>query len=547
MALSRNNVKVLNGIRKIAGLDYQSRIPVATQGNIQETLNRLNEYRPDFNIFVDALINRVGLTLVKDISWNNPLSEFKRGMLTAGSTIQEVQVGLVKAKEYDGNREYMEREIFGTHGVDVQSIYHTVNRENYYPITVDENQLKRAFLEEGGLSNFMSSLLASPTTSDQLDEFTTSVNLFREYEAAGGFYHVRVPDVAAWDSDGADARLALRKIKVMSENLAFPSTRYNAAKMPIHAQNDEMFLFCTPEFRAAIDVEAYAVMFNLDRAKVNERIITVPREYFKIPGCQAILTTRDFFVIADTLIENRSQQNPVSMRTNYYLHHWQIISASLFAPAVMFTTDRDDEVIEILTKPTALGEFTLLDDQAATVKTDGTGTVTRARLYDVDVPVTGTGTQGVRWDVEGATSLRTTVSSTGVLRVGWDEGAATLTIRATTSGLDDTNLKADAITKTFTVGVTGAIIPQWPTVGTVKSVHVLGQVIPYVQGTNNYTVTSSDTTWDDADIEAVYVSTEGSVSVSKSAAAKVLTVKVDTGRPGAELTLKYTLTAPPAS
>ncbi|WP_457836044.1 hypothetical protein, partial [Staphylococcus aureus] len=35
----------------------------------------------------------------------------------------------------------------------------------------------------------------------------------------------------------------------------------------------------------------------------------------------------------------------MSLGMNYFLHHWEIISASRFAPAVMFSTLHRDEIV----------------------------------------------------------------------------------------------------------------------------------------------------------------------------------------------------------
>src|SRR5699024_6449751 len=129
-------------------------------------------------------------------------------------------------------------------------------RQNFYKVTVNEALLQRAFLQEQGLSTFVSQLLEAPTTSDYWDEFLMTVQLFSEYENNGGFYHVNVPDVANLQSTADEAKAALRKMRAVADSLKFISTRYNAAHMPSFARQDDLVLFVSPEFNAAIDVEA---------------------------------------------------------------------------------------------------------------------------------------------------------------------------------------------------------------------------------------------------------------------------------------------------
>src|SRR5690349_838319 len=96
-----SNEITLDRIRKGMSPDYQSRIPEATKAGVQATMKALMGYRPARNQFIDALVNRIGLTYAQSVSWSNPLAEFKRGMLGFGDTIEEIQLGLIKAKTYD--------------------------------------------------------------------------------------------------------------------------------------------------------------------------------------------------------------------------------------------------------------------------------------------------------------------------------------------------------------------------------------------------------------------------------------------------------------
>src|SRR5699024_10121143 len=417
-----NNQAVMNAIRDDSSPDYQRRIPYATQANLQDTIKTLHQHRPLWNEFTDALINRIGSVIARNITWQNPLAEFKRGMLEYGDTIEEVQTGLLRAHIYDPNREYLEQDLFGKETPEVQSSFHTVNRQNFYKVTVNEALLQRAFLQEQGLSTFVSQLLEAPTTSDYWDEFLMTVQLFSEYENNGGFYHVNVPDVANLQSTADEAKAALRKMRAVADSLKFISTRYNAAHMPSFARQDDLVLFVSPEFNAAIDVEALAASFNLPYSEMHGRVIPIPQDKFGIDGCQAIMTTRDFFVMADQRLENTSQWNAAALHNNYFLHHWEVISASRFVPAVMFWTGPGDDVTETVTPVTTVAEPVITDVDGNTVTE-----VQRGFIYDADAEVTTTPTgginTGVRWAVEGASSNKTAISSSGVLHVGGDEQA----------------------------------------------------------------------------------------------------------------------------
>ena len=451
------NERVLDSIRYEATPEYQRRIPVATQAGVERVLAELGEYRPIWNEFENAFVNKIGTTIGRTQSWTNPLSTFKMGLFTNGDTIEEYEVGLLKAYNLDPRRDYGERALFAREMPDVQSNYHRINRQDVYKYTVNESLLKRAFLEDGGLSSYVAKLMQAPVKSDNWDEFLLMTQLFAEYEKNGGFFKVNIPDVASAASTEADARVALRRVRQSAENLKFISTRYNAAHMPVFAAESDLVMFCTPEFKAAIDVNALAAAFNIDRANIPTQIITIPQDRFDIDGVQAIVTTKDFFVVADTLLRNESQWNPMNLHTNYFWHHWQIISASRFVPAIAYTTGPGTEVVELSPTISGITKLTATDVDGKVVTTVNPGMVYQITPTLTTVPAGATDwfRLGVRTTVTGATSPRTFISDSGVLRLSPLETAAKLTVTA--FAVDDESKKS-----TLELTVSTDTAPVWP-------------------------------------------------------------------------------------
>lgn len=441
-----DNIEIMNRIRNDASYDYQRRIPDVTKANVTETVRGLMQYTPAWNEFTDALINRVGSYITRDISWSNPLAPFKRNSLQFGDTIEEVQAGLLRAYSYSPDREYGEKAIFGTEKPDVASQFHTVNRQEFYKITVNRDQLRRAFLDDSGLQTYLNQILQMPSTSDSWDEFLLTMSLIREYQNGGGFWHTKVPDLQTLSAPEADAKALIKRVQACAGNLKFIDTKFNAGKMPVWADPSDLILITTPEVMANINVEAWAAAFNLDRAQMSAQIIQVPYSRLDVDGCQAILTTRDFFVIADNLLENTSQPNPVSLGQNYFLHHWEVISASLFVPAVMFWTGADDEKVNVVTptelelKPDAFkhadGRNVSSTDPMLPGENGYTAfTIAGNNLADQEIPV--------EWSISGNKSPRTRVYNDGVFVIGADETASSVNISAKIIGGGKLKTNAD--------------------------------------------------------------------------------------------------------
>lgn len=455
-----SNADILNAIRKNSSPDYQRRIPEATKANVQEVLQHLTDYRPGWNEFVDALINRIGQIIVRNNIWTNPLAKFKQGMMQNGDTIEEINVGLIKARVYNSDRLNLERDIFGQYPPEVQSAFHKLNRQEYYPITINEPLLMRAFLDNYGIQGFISAAMSAPTTSDQWDEFLITTSLIKEYHKAGGFFKVNVADVSQDSSTAEQAKNFLRKVRAYANTLTFLSTHYNPSGMPVAVNPEDLELIITPEALAAIDVEALAAAFNIDKANMPGRITVLPQENFGIEGAQAILTTKDYFVIADSRIETTSAWNPVSLSTNFFLHHWEILSVSKFVPAILFTSTEETTVITSDATPvTGVSALTVTDRDGDTV-TD----VERGELYQILGNAITTPDGGVndaiRLELSGNESTRTYLTHTGVLHVSPDEESLTLTI---------TGFAVDAAigeySNSVTVGVVGDKLTLWPNPG----------------------------------------------------------------------------------
>lgn len=460
-----HNADWLNAVRNVSGSEYNDRVPEATKANIQDVVNNLWNVPALRNQFIDSLINRIGLTIFRNLSWSNPLAKFKRGMLEYGETIQEIMAGLLEASTYDANRDEMERELFGAMTPEVQTSYHSVDRRDKYKLTVREAELRKAFISPTGVSEFMTNLMSMLQNSDQWDEYLIMANLFGQMDKADGFYNVQVADVSDPASTPEQSKAMLRAMRALGNTLPFISRAYNPAGLPVAAQMDDLELFITADADAALDVEALSAAFNISKAEFASRKTVMPQQHFGIDGVQAILTTRDFFVAADQRIEVTSQYNPASLLNNYWLHHWGVYSLSRFAPAIMFNNLRPSTEINVVETPVtsmgAISVFQMVDGQyvAITGSKVARGGIFRVDANAITTPVGGSN-DGVQYRIAaGVSNLPvsqfTYITNDGDLIVGPDERNTTLVI--TVLATDDTTKTAS-----LTVNVTGDLILPWP-------------------------------------------------------------------------------------
>lgn len=326
------------------GNDYQQRIPspdVATQAQTMRAIfDPMNASA--YNAFVSTLINRIGMTYARQQEWRNPLAAFgKRGELPFGTTVQELQTAWVRAHSYEDDK----LTLLKVHRPEVKAVYHELNREDQYPISLNRVELRRAFTEETGLNSLVASVMQAPINSEAYDEYRSMLQLISFYENAWGFYKIQ----AALPDDDTTAKGFLKSLKTMVAKLAFPSARYNAQildDIAVFAKPQEMILLITPEASASVDVDALATLFHLEPTDAQVRKVIV--DEFPIPGAYAMLTTQDWFQVYDVERSNGSFYNPETLTTNYYYTVMQVISCSPFVPAIVWTTEAGTETKTIV-------------------------------------------------------------------------------------------------------------------------------------------------------------------------------------------------------
>ena len=323
--------------------DFQQRVPDPTIAGVKATMDAL--FQPMngqyLNQFMDILVNRIGFTYVRQQAYKNPLAVFKGTKLTYGSTIQEIAPKWIKAHSYDDQNETLLK----LHRPEAQVWYHSQNRRDQYPISVNVDELRTAFTDETGLNKLVASVMTTPQNADEYDEYRIMLQLIAEYETRWGFYKHHLTSMPTDETSGKELLTALQ---TYGGKLQFPSSLYSGTEIPVFAKPDELVLITTPEAQAGLNVNTLAGLFNVDLAQVKYRVVLV--DEFPIKGAVALLTTEDFFVCSDTLYNTTSFWNPQTLTTNYYLNHWGVYSVSPFVPAILFTTEDESTTTPTITQ-----------------------------------------------------------------------------------------------------------------------------------------------------------------------------------------------------
>ena len=352
---------VLNFIRQNASQNYRDYVPFAqSQGdanNLREIGNVIMDYPNLQNEFLQALVNRIAMTIVTSKSYRNKLYMFKRGFLELGEIIEEVFVNIAKPKQFDPA--VAEETVFKRHKPDVRSAFYVMNWQKYYPVTIEQQRLRQAFLSYEGINGLISYIVESLYTGMEYDEQLTMQYMIARRILDGKFYYQNIAGV----SNETDGKSTVTTIKTISDNLEFLSNKYNIAGVYTYTNKSDMYIIMTTEFDASIDVNVMAAAFNMEKADFIGRRVLVPSfgdldnarlaqlfefsdtyqeisenemELLNQVGC--LIVDGSYFMILDNLAQTEDIRNPEGLYTNYFAHFWKTFGISPFANAICLTT-----------------------------------------------------------------------------------------------------------------------------------------------------------------------------------------------------------------
>lgn len=332
-----NMVNVMNTILDNASEQYQSRVPEATKDNIEAVGSAIMAYQATENEFLNALVNKIAMTIVRAKTFKNPLSILKKGNVPLGKNIEEIYTNPATGKTYDPSGEdLLKREV-----PDTKAIYHSLNRQGKYKATVSKAQLITAFTSWGAMEKLLNSIVNSIYSGDNMEEFLLMKELFATAIAGG---KMKTVEVTA-PTDTATAKDFVKAIKKIGLGMTVPSEAYNSyfdvnkdtdAKPVITwTPMENQILILRNDISVEIDMELLAQAFNVSYAELKQRILLVD-SFGTDTDTLAVLCDEAYVQVYDNLQQMDSFRNPEGLYENFILHHWQTYSLSLFANAMAF-------------------------------------------------------------------------------------------------------------------------------------------------------------------------------------------------------------------
>ena len=335
MAKTETKVNMLNAIRNIASDNYKNLVPLATTANLQDVGNPILSYSAVMNEFIQLLVNKVGLTIVRAREAKNPLAMLKKGSMPLGQDVEEIAVNPATATAYNAQS----TDLLAQTDPDVKAAYHRLNRKDRYAVTIQFVTLRQAFTSWEKFDVLIDEIVNSLYSGNYIDEFALTKKLLGSGVTGGKIQTQQI----AKPVDAATGRAFTTALRAAYMNFGFPSSNYNSWALnqgtgdPFITWSDpsRINLILRSDIAALIDVEVLAAAFNMSKADFLGRVIYVDN-FDTASNCFAIICDEAFTQIYDVANEFREFNNGSNLTINYWYHVWQIYSLSPLANALAF-------------------------------------------------------------------------------------------------------------------------------------------------------------------------------------------------------------------
>ena len=354
--LNASTIDIINVIRQNASYEYQQNVPVVQTANDIPKVGEVIYGTPAFaNQFINSLVNRIALVRVQSATFNNPYARLKKGYLEFGETVEDIFVQIANVVDFDVEKAPA-RELKRT-VPDIKSAFHTMNWRVMYPVTVQDEDLRMAFLSVDGVQNLIAKIVDSVYTAAEYDEFLLFKYMLIKSISAGKMYPVSI-------GDGTDLKDSAVEFRGTSNVMQFMSTEYNEAGVKTNTPKDRQVIFMDARFNADFDVNVLASAFNMDKADFMGRLFLIDNwtsfdnerfdvikansdgiedvtaeELALMQGVKAVIIDENWFQVYDNL--NKMTENYIGsgLYWNYWYHTWKTVSSSPFANAIVFALD----------------------------------------------------------------------------------------------------------------------------------------------------------------------------------------------------------------
>ena len=350
---SQGLITSLNAIREASvqgNTIYHQYVPIVDENTDIGTFGTpiLNS-TPVMNEFMNMLVNRIVYTSFENrYTYQNPLQILEGDRIPLGYAGQEIYINPAKGRKYNVNDF---AGLLVKYEADVKVQYTSVNMDLQYPVTVSRHKLKQAFVSWDALDNFIMELSNSLYNGAYIDEYRFTKGLV---SSAYKSNQVQVRTLTNPNTESL-AREFTVAVRTMFLNMQTPSSEFNAwnkvggfgREIIAYSRPEDIVFLIRNDIRSYIDVMSLANAFNIDKADLLGRIVSVDNfdmydeegnKIFDGSNILGFIGDKSWFRIKRQDMYLDEFYNANNRTWQYYLNLTKMYNYSLFANGVVLAT-----------------------------------------------------------------------------------------------------------------------------------------------------------------------------------------------------------------
>lgn len=299
-------------------------------------------YAPVVNEIYNNLINMIVKQKVWDFSISNKLASFKSGEERFGDTFQEIAADIIAGEDFD----IAEDDQFQKWPSTVDACYHRINRKRFFPITVEETHIQRAFTTSGGLQALLNQIYKQMTNGNNLEEYVYAKRMI------GEFYNqtevpllatqkLVVPNPLINTLDPSVSTAFYQAIKGVLKNMTYPQRNYNAFGFMRETAAGDVKMLLHKDISLVLDTQKFTKPFLGENLDITVGVTELD-DFGDAPNmqnCLGVIYEPGTFSILDSIRTVRHADNARNLYKNSYYHVHQWYAASPFKQCVYLMAD----------------------------------------------------------------------------------------------------------------------------------------------------------------------------------------------------------------
>ena len=309
-----------------------------------------SDYEPVANKFLKALVNKIAKQKVASMEFSNPFEVFDGYPLTFGDTIENIHIEIARGTKYDKATD----DPFTRSTPNVTTTYVTLNYEMQYQVTIEDKELRKAALTEGGFMQIVDRIIGSLRAGMNIDLYQAQIVALNNRNIyANGFEEISVPANA---TDTEKYKKVMFTLGSVYHDMQLPSIDNNKQRVMNYTSKKDLYIIAKQSVLDHINYDYLAGVFNIDKVELAAHIIPI-RSFMTVvntidgenitPGTNG--DDIDFVIVDKNGFDNHKVldmdtliHNPKKHYTNHWSTIWKIMS---------YRTDYQARAFKIVSAP----------------------------------------------------------------------------------------------------------------------------------------------------------------------------------------------------